>query len=60
MVNREPKIETLSETENYIVWVSHEPKDGEELYHIELSNITLHLFPEEWEEFADLVMQAIR
>ena len=59
-MNKDPKINTLAETENYIVWVSRDPQEGEELYHIELSNVTLHLFPDEWEEFAALVMQAIR
>lgn len=59
-MNSEPKVKTLGETENYAVWVSHEPEDGEEIYHIELSNVTLHLFPEEWEEFTNLIMQAVR
>lgn len=56
----EPKVQTLGETENYVIWVSHETENEEELFHIELSNVTLHLFREEWEEFTSLVMQAIR
>jgi hypothetical protein len=60
-MGNEPKVQTLGETENYVVWVSNEPDDdNEELYHIELSNVTLHLFPEEWEEFTALIMQAVR
>jgi hypothetical protein len=59
-MNNEPKVQTLGETENYVVWVSNEPENDEELYHIELSNVTLHLFPEEWEEFTALIMQAVR
>ena len=55
----EPKVQTLGETENYAIWVSKE-EDGEEIYHIELNNVTLHLFPEEWEEFAEALMQAVR
>ena len=51
---REPKTSTLAETDNYLVWKADEP-DGETTYHIELNNITLHFFEEEWEEFIDLV-----
>jgi hypothetical protein len=48
-----PDIETLFETENYIVWRADEP-DGESTYHLELNNITLHFFLEEWQEFLQL------
>ncbi len=52
--NKEPKTETLAETDNYLAWKAEEP-DGETTYHIELNNVTLHFFEEEWEEFLDLV-----
>ena len=45
---------TIAETENYIAWRVEEP-DGEITYHLELNNVTLHFFTEEWEEFLDLV-----
>ena len=51
---REPKTETLAETDNYMVWKAEEP-DGETTFHIELNNVTLHFFEEEWEEFSKLV-----
>jgi len=50
----DPKTETLTETENYLVWKAEEP-DGETTYHVELGNITVHFFEEEWEEFLQLV-----
>lgn len=50
----EPKTENLAETENYLIWLAEEP-DGEITYHIELNNITLHFFREEWDEFLALV-----
>jgi hypothetical protein len=50
----EPTTENLAETENYLVWQADEP-DGEITYHIELNNITLHFFKEEWDEFLELV-----
>jgi hypothetical protein len=50
----EPKTQTLAETDNYIAWQADEP-DGETTYHLELNNITLHFFDEEWKEFLDLI-----
>jgi len=49
-----PKTETITETENYLIWKAEEP-DGEVTYHIELNNVTVHFFEEEWLEFIDLV-----
>lgn len=48
------KTQTIAETENYIAWKAKEP-DGETTYHLELNNVTLHFFREEWEEFLELV-----
>ncbi len=50
----EPKTETLAETPNYLVWKATEP-DGEVTYHVELNNVTLHFFDEEWQEFITLL-----
>ena len=50
----EPTTENLAETENYLAWKAEEP-DGETTYHLELNNITLHFFREEWIEFLDLI-----
>jgi hypothetical protein len=46
--------ETLAETENYLAWRVEEP-DGEPSYHLEINNVTLHFFTEEWEEFLELI-----
>lgn len=54
MTPNEPRTETLAETENYLVWKAEEP-DGETTYHLELNNVTLHFFAEEWNEFLELV-----
>ncbi|MGA7194655.1 MAG: hypothetical protein WBW94_13585 [Anaerolineales bacterium] len=51
--NSEPKTQTLAETENYLVWRAEEP-DGEITYHVELNNVTVHFFQEEWDEFLEL------
>jgi hypothetical protein len=52
--NPQPQTETLAETENYAVWSALEP-DGETTYHLELNNVTVHFFEEEWREFKKLV-----
>ena len=50
----EPKTETLAETDSYLAWKAEEP-DGETTYHLELNNVTMHFFKEEWDEFLQLV-----
>ena len=52
--NNEPKTETIAETDNFLAWKADEP-DGETTYHIELNNVTVHFFEEEWNEFLQLV-----
>ena len=50
----DPKTETIAETDNFLAWKAEEP-DGETTYHIELNNVTVHFFDEEWKEFLQLV-----
>ena len=45
---------TIAETENFMVWRAAEP-DGETTFHLELNNVTVHFFREEWDEFLELV-----
>ncbi len=54
--NEQPEIitDTIAETENYMVWRAEEP-DGEVTYHLELNNLTIHFFHEEWDEFLKLM-----
>jgi hypothetical protein len=49
----EIKTDTIAETDNYMAWRAEEP-DGEVTYHLELNNLTVHFFKEEWEEFLNL------
>jgi hypothetical protein len=55
----EPKTQTLAETDNYMAWRADEP-DGESTYHLELNNVTMHFFTEEWEEFLELARLLIK
>jgi hypothetical protein len=45
--------EVIAETESYLAWRADEP-DGESTFHLELNNLTVHFFTEEWEEFLQL------
>jgi hypothetical protein len=52
--DQEFETEVISETENYLAWRADEP-DGESTYHLELNNLTVHFFSEEWQEFLKLM-----
>jgi hypothetical protein len=49
--------ELLAETENYMVWTSE--VDGENLYHVELGGVSVHLTEEDWEELITLMTMII-
>jgi hypothetical protein len=57
--NTDPKTQTIGETDNYLAWRAEEP-DGETTYHLELNNVTLHFFTEEWEEFIELARTLVQ
>ncbi len=48
--------ETLGETSNFMAWRADEP-DGEKTYHLELGQVTVHFFEEEWEEFRSMMQE---
>ena len=50
---------TIAETSNFIAWIAEEP-DGETTYHLELNNVTVHFFREEWNEFIQLVREVVK
>jgi len=54
----EPQTEVIAETDDYLAWRAEEP-DGETTYHLELNNVTLHFFQEEWDEFLKLVKDLV-
>ena len=57
--NAEPQAEVLAETGgfNYSVWRTVEP-DGEITYQLQLNNVTIHFFEEEWSELLQLINMA--
>lgn len=56
---QEPKTQTMAETDNYLAWKAEE-SDGEDTYHLELNNVTLHFFREEWQELLELARILVR
>jgi hypothetical protein len=55
----EAPLELIAETENYAV-LTGEDDEGERIYNVELGNVTLHLFREEWDELVQLIRDAAR
>lgn len=55
----EPQTEVIAETDDYLAWKAEEP-DGETTYHLELNNVTLHFFDEEWQEFLKLAGMLVK
>jgi len=48
----------MAETENYMIWSSE--VEDEELYHLELGGVSIHLSDDEWEEFLTLVKLVLK
>ncbi len=57
--HHEPQTESLGETENYMVWKAEEP-DGETTSHLEINNVTVHFFQEEWDEFVSELDEVVK
>lgn len=47
-MNGEPEI--LAQTENFMIWTVDDT-DGEPLYHLDINNLVVRFFAEEWDEF---------
>ncbi len=52
--SHEVRTKTLAETDNMAIWQAAEP-DGEVTFHLQLNNVTVHFFQEEWNEFLALI-----
>ena len=57
--NTDPKTQTIAETDNYLAWTAEEA-DGETTFHLELNNVTVHFFTEEWQEFIELARTLVQ
>lgn len=54
----ELKTEVIAETDSYLAWRADEP-DEESTFHLELNNLTVHFFQEEWKEFLQLAAELL-
>ena len=52
-------LHVLAETDNFAVYRGQDT-EGEVVYNVELSNLTLHFFQEEWDELVALIGAASR
>lgn len=59
-MDEKANVNVLAESENYAVWVSTDPELDEAIYHIEIGNVTVHLFQDEWDELVGVLLQAVR
>jgi hypothetical protein len=56
--NDETKITTLVETDDSFFYTAEEP-DGEITYHLQINNVTLHFFLEEWQNALDFLKKVV-
>jgi hypothetical protein len=56
--SNETKINTLVETEDSFFYTAEEP-DGELTYHLQINNVTLHFFLEEWQAALEFLKKVV-
>lgn len=56
--NQDVHTEEIASTDNFFAWKVDEP-DGETTFHLDVNNVTVHFFKEEWEEFLELMKPLI-
>ena len=57
--DQEPKINMIVEQDDYLLYSAYEP-DGETTYHLQINNVTLHFFNEEWLETLDFLSEVVK
>jgi hypothetical protein len=50
----EVKTTTLAETDEYLAWKAEEP-DNETTYYLQMNNITINFYEEEWRSFMEFI-----
>ena len=54
----ETKLTTLVETDDSFFYTAEEP-DGEVTYHLQINNITIHFFMEEWQSALEFLKKVV-
>jgi len=55
----ETKINMIVESEDNFAYVAEEP-DGELTYHLQINNVTLHFFAEEWQDTMTFLQEVVK
>jgi len=54
----ETNIITVVESDDKFAYIAEEP-DGELTYHLQINNVTMHFFAEEWQETLSFLEQVV-
>jgi hypothetical protein len=57
--DQETNITPIVETDDCFAYIAEEP-DGENTYHLQFNNVTLHFFNEEWQIALDFLKEVVR
>jgi len=55
---QDTKITTIVETDDCFAYIAEEP-DGENTYHLQINNVTMHFFNEEWLVALDFLREVV-
>ena len=55
----ETEVTTIVETEDCFAYTAEEP-DGEITYHLQINNVTLHFFNEEWQIALNFLKEVVK
>jgi hypothetical protein len=58
-LENETEIKTIVETDDCFAYTAEEP-DGEITYHLQINNVTLHFFNEEWQVALKFLKEVVR
>jgi len=56
--SEETKLTTLVETDDSFFYTAEEP-DGEVTYHLQINNVTIHFFMEEWQSALEFLKKVV-
>lgn len=57
--DQETNVTPIVETDDCFAYIAEEP-DGENTYHLQINNVTLHFFNEEWQVALDFLRQVVK
>ena len=58
-LNQDTNITPIVETDDCFAYIAEEP-DGENTYHLQINNVTLHFFNEEWQIALEFLREVVK